>query len=131
MSRHVKVEDMKAEDVPEMVAFMERLKERNNLDASIFTYPATKTLKASNGKTLVYLPKQLVFMLESLAINPQATVGEIGMALRALFTVTEFEALKLGMGEIYFLCADKETCDFAEHQGLEKVEGLTLYRRKL
>ena len=131
MSRHVKIEEMKESDVPEMVQLMERLKDRNNLDASIFTYPATKTLKASNGKTLVYMPKQIVFMLESLAINPEATVGEIGMALKALFQVTEFEALRLGMGELYFLCADKETCEFAEHQGLEKIEGLTLYRRKL
>lgn len=113
-----------------MVALMERLKDRNNLDAAVFTYPATKTLKASNGKTLVYMPKQLVFMLESLAINPQATVGEIGMALRALFTVVQFEASQMGIGEIYFCCADEETVKFVEHNGLERVN-LPLFRMKV
>lgn len=131
MSKHIKIEPIGKEDWQEMADFMNGLKERNNLDPRVFEYPATQTLKASNGKSLVYLPKQLTFMLESLGINPEATPGEVAMSLRYLFAVIEFQARGLGMGEIYFLCHDEQTCAFAEHQGLEKIEKLTLYRRKL
>lgn len=113
-----------------MADWMAKLSDRNNLDAAIFSYPATETLKASNGKPLVYMPIQKTFFLESLAINPEATAMETAAALKALFQVVEFEALSQGHGELYFLCTDEETCAFAEHQGLEKVN-LTLYRRRL
>ena len=131
MRANIKVEQIKPEDVAQMSEWMARLAHRNNLDVSIFSYPATVTLKASNGKPLVYLPVQTVYMLESLALNPLNSAGETAAALRALFNVTEWEGRKAGHGEQYFLCADEETKAFAEHQGLEKIEGLTLYRRKL
>lgn len=131
MSRNVKVEKMPAADIPQMAEWMARLAQRNNLDSDIFKYPATTTLKASNGKALVYMPVQTVYMLESLAISPEASPLEVAAALRALFNVTEWEGRNAGHGEQYFLCADGETCAFAEHQGLEELKQLRIFRRKL
>jgi len=129
--KRIKVEKTTAKDWPEAAEFFSKLSSRNNIDAGVFSYPATETLKASNGKSLVYMPVQPTFFLESLGINPEATPMEVAAALKALFQVVEWEAVNKGMGEIYFLCADEETKSFAEHQGLEKIETLTLYRRKL
>jgi len=131
MKQNIKVEPMALADAPEMADWMAKLAHRNNLDADVLGYRATTVMKASNGKALVYVPVQTVYMWESLALNPEASPLEIASALRALFTVVEYEGRKAGHGEQYFLCADEETCKFAEHQGLEKIEGLTLYRRKL
>src|SRR5262249_19659827 len=117
-------------DWPQMAEWMALLAGRNNVDTEIFSYPATEVLKASNGKAIMYMPIQKTFFLESLAINPEATPLETASALNALFNVIEFEGRSQGHGETYFLCADEQTCKFAEHQGLEKVN-LTLYRRKL
>lgn len=129
--KHIKVEKALAADWPEASNFFAGLAARNNIDTGVFSYPATETLKASNGKSLVYLPIQPTYFLEALGINPEATPMEVAAALKALFQVIEWEAVNKGMGEIYFLCADEETKNFAEHQGMKKIETLTLYRRKL
>jgi len=130
MREPIKVEKATSADVPEMSDWMAKLSHRNNIDTAIFGYPATDVLKASNGKGIIYMPRQRVLFLESLAINPEAQATDVALALRALLQVSEYEARILGHGEMYFLCADEETCKFAEHHGMEKVT-LTLYRRKL
>ena len=131
MRKPIKVERMAAEDAPQMAEWMEKLAQRNNIDPDIFNYPCTVVLKASNGKPVMYMPFQTVFVLESLAINPEATNAENAIALKELLSIVEWEGRKAGHGELYFLCADEQTKAFAEHHGLEKVEGLTLYRRKI
>lgn len=128
--KRIKVEKATTNDWPQMADWMALLSNRNNVDTDIFSYPATEVLKASNGKPIIFMPIQKTFFLESLAINPEASAGETASALNALFNVIEFEARTQGHGETYFLCADEQTCKFAEHQGLEKIN-LTLYRRKL
>jgi len=128
--KRIKVEKAQASDFQEASQLFAGLAHRNNLDVSVLGYPSTDVLKASNGKTILYVPVQPTFFLESLGINPEASVMDTAAALKAVFQVVEWEAQNKGMGEFYFLCADEETCKFAEHQGLEKVN-LTLYRRKL
>lgn len=130
MREPIKVERMRREDVPEMADWMARLSTRNNIDTAIFNYPATTILKASNGHPVMYMPRQQVTMLESLAINPEAQASDVALALRALLQVAEYEARCAGQGELYFLCADEDTSAYAERHGMERVN-LTLYRRKL
>lgn len=130
MREPIKIEKMKKEDIQEMCDWMSKLAGRNNIDTDIFTYPATDVLKASNGKGVIYMPRQRVMFLESLAINPDAQASDVALALRALIQVSEYEARVSGHGEMYFLCADEETCKYAEHHGMEEVK-LKLYRRKL
>lgn len=135
MRKPIRTEFMPLSDMPQMAEWMARLSHRNNIDTKIFEYPATKVLKASNGKPLVYLPIQSVQMLESLAINPEATPGEVSVALKDLLAIAEWEGRKAGHGELYFFCSDAETCAYAEHHGLEQIdiEGrkLKLYVRRL
>jgi len=137
MREPIKVEKMKAEDIPEMAGWMDRLSDRNNIDAAIFGYPATDVLKASNGKAVMYMPRQRVMFLESLAINPEAQASDVALALRALMQVSEYEARVNGHGEMYFLCSDPETKNYAIHHGFVAVTPATkendmqLFERKL
>lgn len=130
MREPIKVEPMCKDDIPEMAEWMQALADRNNIDTGIFEYRATDVLKASNGKSILYMPRQRVMFLESLAINPEAQASDVALALRALLQVSEYEARVAGHGELYFLCADEETCKYAEHHGMEEIK-LKLFRRKL
>jgi hypothetical protein len=130
MREPIKIEKAKPEDWEQMATWMGLLANRNNIDTAIFSYPATDILKASNGKPVIYMPRQRVMFLESLAINPEAQASDVALALRAIMQVSEYEARVNGHGEIYFLCGDKETCEYAERHGMEEIK-LKLYRRKL
>lgn len=137
MREPIKIDKMKPSDIPEMADWMSGLSGRNNIDSAIFGYPATDVLKASNGKGVVYMPRQRVMFLESLAINPQAQASDVALALRALIQVSEYEARMSGHGEMYFLCSDKETKDYALHHGFVAVtpatkdDDMQLFERKL
>lgn len=137
MRTPLKVEKLKADDIPEMGDWMSKLSHRNNIDTEIFSYPATETLKASNGKGILYMPFQKTYMLESLAFNPDSTNADKAMALREMFSIIAWEARNKGIGEIYFLCADEETKRFVKHHGFEAMTACTeerpmqLFRLKL
>lgn len=131
MREPIKVEFMHPEDQAQMAEWIAANSARNDVDPNIFCYPATRVLKASNGKPLVYMPVQNVQMLESLGINPEANAAEVSLALKDLLQVIEWEGRKAGHGEILFLTSDKSTKRFAGNHGLEKVEGFTLFRRRI
>lgn len=105
--------------------------ECNLLDAAVFTYPATETWKAVKDKVaLVYLPVQPVLMLESLGINPANSPIDTALALADLVKVARWEAMKAGHGEIYFLCREESTQQYAQRHGFEKVN-MPCYRMRL
>lgn len=137
MRTPLKTEQITSADWPEMAEWMGLLSQRNNIDTAIFGYPATETLKVSNGKGIMYGPFQRTYMLESLAFNPDATNAEKANALREFFSIVSWEARNKGIRELYFLCADKETKVFVEHHGFEAMTACTeekpmqLYRLKL
>ena len=120
-----------------MSDWMSKLSGRNNIDPNIFNYPATDVLKASNGKGIMYMPRQRCTFLEALAINPEASAADCALAFRALLQVAEYEARLRGEGEMYFLCSDKQTKDFAVHHGCipvtpaEKDSDMQLFVRTL
>lgn len=107
------------EDAQQMAEWMGKLSHRNNVDPAVFNYPSTDVLKASNGVPLVYMPRQQVTMLESLAINPDAQKSDVALALRALIQVSEYEARMKGQGEEYFLCSDIATKEFCVRHGFD------------
>ncbi len=137
MREPIKIERMKVTDAGEMADWIAKLSHRNNVDVSIFDYPATSVLKASNGKPIMYMPRQQVTMLESLAINPDAQGSDVALALRALIQTAEYEARNSGQGEMYFLCSDPETKHYAEAHGFKPVtpatkeDDMQLFERKL
>lgn len=137
MREPIKVEIMKLDDLPQMAEWMSALSSRNHVDTSIFAYRATDVLKASNGQPLIYMPRQRVMMLESLAINPDAQQSDVALALRALIQVSEYEGRVAGHGEMYFLCSDPETKRYALAHGMiavtpaTKEDDMQLFERKL
>lgn len=103
----------------------------NEFDAEVCTYPATDYLVAhAEGTPVVFMPMQNTLMLESLAINPQAEKSHVAVALKALLSNIVLLAGKAGMGELYFLCSEPSTVEFAERNGLERIN-LPLFRLKL
>lgn len=108
--------------VDQMKAWMDALSTRNAIDEAIYSYPSVFYLQAHRGETnTLYMPVQPCFIYESLAINPANSAADTAESLNALFTVMHHKAVEQGQGESYFLCSDKQTCAFAEHQGMENL----------
>jgi hypothetical protein len=132
-NRQVWVDIAKPEHATEAEQFFKDTKD-NLVDPDVFTYPATKVLRAhKDKKTQVYVPLNLTFMIESLAINPHNSELDTALALKQLMQVIRYQAKELGMGELNFLCKDASTIQFAEHNGFEQVssEEIKLYRMKI
>jgi hypothetical protein len=123
MSRHVYVRPSTPKDFPLFSKWLEGTKD-NLFDPAVFTYKGTTAWCAYNKSgPLVFMPAQRPFMMESLAINPDASEIDIAIALKELFQAMVLEAHKSGEGEIYFLCSQPETIAFAKkHEFLELPE---------
>lgn len=101
---------------------VEGQKNNNYFDPNVLRYGATFTLVArSKSKDVLYIPIQTVFMLESLAINPDATKHEVAVALREVLVSLGLLAQRSGIGEIYFLGTNDDTNAFALKHGLEEL----------
>ena len=104
---------------------------QNLFDKEILTYPATGCLVAhGNGEPIVYLPIQYVPMLESLAINPESSLKDVATSLWQLVAAVQLECQRKGMGEIYFLCKEESTIQFAQKNGFTEIP-YKLFRMKL
>lgn len=96
--------------------------EDNYFDPAVMSYPVTTPLALrSKSKTIMYVPVQKVFMMESLAINPEATNHEIAVALRELIVTVAYQSQQLGQGELYFMGTNEKTNEFALKHGLEEL----------
>lgn len=96
--------------------------EDNYLDPSVVFYPSTMNLKATQGKQVVmYMPVQSAFVLESLAISPDAKKHQVTVSLREMIVSLRLIAQQRGVGEIYFLGTNEKTNAFAEAHGFEKL----------
>jgi N-acetylglutamate synthase-like GNAT family acetyltransferase len=103
----------------------------NNLyDEDILQYPATQVLVAHNDKTIMFLPFQQTVMLESLAIDPEASPKDVAVSLYALIDAVRLKCAESGIGELYFLCKDESTSKFAERHGFTRLE-YPIFRMKL
>jgi len=103
----------------------------NLFDQEILTYPSTGCLVAhANGEPIVFMPIQYVPMLESLAINPNSSVKDVATSLWQLVAAVQLECQRKGMGEIYFLCKEESTIQFAQKNGFNEIPW-KLFRMKL
>ena len=91
-------------------------------DPNIIKYPTHRVLIAYNGKgNVVYLPSQVVLMLESAIPNPEASDLDRAQALRDIVKAYEVIASGTGIKEIYFLCTDDKVYKIAAKHGFEEV----------
>ena len=110
------------EQFEQMADWMAKLSGRNAIDTTIFSYPSLFYKKASRGDVnLLYMPVQTCFVYESLAINPANSAADTAESLKIIFAVLHDKAVENGFGESYFLCSDTQTCQFAEHRGMENL----------
>lgn len=129
MKTRIRVRPVRDNDTPELAKYM--LQTPNNLfDPAVLSYPMTSTFLAHNGKSIVYMPVQIVPMLESLAINPEAAKHEVAVGLKEIMEAVELLSHQQGYGEIYFICKDESTSAFAMKHGFEELPWKT-YRFKI
>lgn len=97
--------------------------ERNRFEPEILGYKATRVIEAFAGdKTLLYMPTQQCTVLDSAAVNPEASKLERAAALKQITQTVAWEARRQGQGEVLFMCSDPETAEFATHHGYELLE---------
>lgn len=100
-------------------------------DPATAYYPSSVTYKASSRQRAVaYMTFQKPLMLETIISNPEASTRELAGALKALTQTAVTDAAREGRGEVYFLCADESTIEFAKHQLYEELP-YKVYRIKL
>lgn len=74
----------------------------NQFDSAILSYPTLQVVTAYNGRNVMHLPMHKCMVMESLAINPEATEMEKAQALRDLTKAAELLASQSGIKELYF-----------------------------
>jgi len=122
MARHVYVRPSTPKDFPLFSKWLVEGTKDNLFDPAVFTYKGTTAWCAYNKSgPLVFMPAQRPFMMESLAINPDASEIDIAVALRELFHTIVSEAHKASEGEIYFGCQDEATIAFATKHEFKEV----------
>jgi len=119
-------------ELPQIKAWLEARKTRNQFDPAIFNYPTLEVIAATNGaeKPHVYLPVQKAAVLESVAVNPESTPTEVAHALVMAERAAEYSAHASGCREIYFLASDQNTAAGAKHLGFEEMD-MKVYRKRL
>lgn len=118
------------QQLTQMLAWIVKTK-NNAFDASILTYPSTFVLCAYNKvRNVLYMPIQQPLMLESLAVNPEASPEEVGFALAETTREAVMQAHLKGVGEVYFAGSNPDTVRFALKHGFEEVP-FKFYRIKL
>jgi hypothetical protein len=110
----------------------------NLFDPDLLTYTSSLRFIAAreNARPLVFMPIQTVYMLESLAVSPDASELEIAKSLGVLMQSVVYEAQTNKVNEVYFICRDANVIRFAEKHGYEAVMKdpelkVTLFRIKV
>jgi hypothetical protein len=94
-----------------------RIREQSHLDVDMLTYPTTSILEAyvkATGEPVLYLPIQHVLMLESMGPSPVASEIDIAKGLEEIIKIVNYEAQKLGIGEVYYPSSDANVNKFAQ-----------------
>jgi hypothetical protein len=130
MREHIFVRPARPADAPAFTKWSLETKQ-NLFDPDVVRYPSTVVWMAFNKKgPVAFLPIQRPLLLDALAINPDADAAEVGTALKELTQNAVTQAHALGAGEIYFLCKDESTMEFAKRHAYEEMPW-KLFRIKL
>lgn len=122
------------EDLAEMQEWLRSTRDGDLFDMDILNHESTFILGAlgSESGRMAYLPVQQPLMLENLIFKPGLSVAQTAQAITRLAEYAAAEAYRRDAGELYFLCRDKSTCDFAEKKGFRLLpEELKVYRLNL
>jgi hypothetical protein len=111
---------------------------RTTLDGDLFdhdvlAHASTFIVNArSNKERLAYLPIQQPLMLENLIFRPMMSATDKARVIAKLAEFAVSEAYRRDAGELYFLCRDQSTVEFAERHLFKPLpEGLTVRRLNL
>lgn len=130
MSRHIWVRPARSEDGQKFVEWS--LKTKNNLfDPEAALGPSGLTVCAyGKAGPILYAPTQSPIFMEALAINPDAEPTEVAVALKEVVHFLVSQCHIRGINEIYFMCADDSTAEFAKRQAFEEIPH-RLFRLKI
>lgn len=118
---HIFVRRVRPEDADTFVKWSAETPQ-NLWDPDALKYPSSFAVCAfdQNGP-LVYAPTQTPFMMESLAIRPGANPIQVAHALEEITEFLVSLADIRGVGEIYFLCKDEATIEFAKRHCFKEL----------
>jgi len=127
MRSHVLVRDVTTKH-PQLVEWAASALGHNLLDLDMLEHDSTFTLQAfDKSGPLAYLPIQQPLMLESFALRPDTSDSMLAIAMTRLVEHALSEAYRRDAGEVYFLCLDQRTSEFAQRHHFTRVN-LPLYR---
>jgi hypothetical protein len=88
---------------------------------------------AGESGRMGYLPVQQPLMLENLVFRPGLGMGQTSVVMTRLAEHAVSEAYRRDAGELYFLCRDQSTCDFAVRHKFRHIpeKEMKLYRLNL
>jgi hypothetical protein len=137
MSRsQIFVEKAQPEDSDALIAAMDSTPD-NLCDPKIFGYSTLSVLKAvRDDKPLIFMPFQICYVLESLAICEGNSELDTALSLSELVKTVRWEAHCKGIKEILFICKESSTIAFAKKHGFDELlfdkdKNIGLYRMSL
>jgi hypothetical protein len=110
------VRPSRADDIASLDKWL-RETAQNLFDPDILQYSTNLRFKTAvrGGVPIVHMPVQTVAMLESLAVNPNASELEIALAVKELV----HSAVSDGGNEVYWICKDENVNRLAKRHGCE------------
>jgi hypothetical protein len=113
----LKVRPLKLLEVPKWLKWLWDGKEKNDLDARMFDYPNLKMVVCENSKQILILPFHPVYVIDSLAFNPEVTDAKerLDATLETVNAVAE-AAKSQGMAELLYISSDDRTDESAARQ---------------
>ena len=118
--RQLKIKLAGPEDAASLIEWLNTTK-KNLFDPTILQYPTLRTLCSYDGQPIAYLPTQRALFLESLAVNPVASLMDRAQAFRDLVKGSQLLAASDGIRELYMLCEDEAVLKVAESHGFERL----------
>lgn len=111
------------DDTPEkLLEFVRTTLDGELLDLDIFEHESTFTLDAfAKDGSHAFCPIQQPLMMENLIFRPGLSEAETAQAIMRIAEHAVEEAYRRDVGEVYFLCRDQSTSEFAERYGFKDV----------
>lgn len=112
-------------EVPQAISFAIANAFKGNLDHRIFNYPTLRIMRAEDGEgnAMAYLPVHTGAILESLGWANGLDAEHKALAAVVASEEIERQAWASGYREVFYICSDDRTDDFAEKRlGYEPVK---------
>jgi len=118
---------MPPEMAPLAAEWFLRNKDNSGLEPDMLSYPATRILYAEDPydrHPWLFVPVHPIYVMDSIAPNPEATGAQIGMALRKVTEIVKWQSAQAGHGQVYFIPSEQNIYDFAtKHERFTEIGG--------